>query len=138
MRPYPGKGLTDDKRIFNYRLSRARRISENAFGILVQKFRIFSRRLQGNPENITTLVLAACVLHNFIRQNEGSNMSALNESKDGTESTRLPGRACNLQDLPRLRGGSTGEAFAVREKLKDFFNSPVGSVEWQARAALGI
>lgn len=138
MRPYPGKGLTDNKRIFNYRLTRARRISENAFGILVQKFRIFSRRLQGNPENITTLITAACVLHNFIRQNEGSNMVPLNESNDGAESTRLPGRACNLQNLPHLRGGATGEAFAVREQLKDFFNSPGGSVEWQARAALEI
>lgn len=134
MRPYPGKGLTDGKRIFNYRLSRARRISENAFGILVQKFRIFFRRLQGKPEHITTIILAACTLHNFIRQNEGSTTAASYES-DGTESTS---EACSLQDLPRQRGGSTREAFDVRDKLKDFFNSPVGSVEWQERAALRI
>ncbi|XP_063219307.1 uncharacterized protein LOC134529310 [Bacillus rossius redtenbacheri] len=132
MRPYPGKGLTDDRRIFNYRLSRARRISENVFGILAQKFRIFFRRLQGKPENTTTLILAACVLHNFIRENEGSNMAELNESNEGIEGN------CFLEDLPRVRGGSAREAFAVRDTFKDFFNSPAGSAEWQARAALAV
>jgi hypothetical protein len=45
MKPYAGK-LTKGsaKSVFNYRLSRARRIVENAFGLLSSVFRIFYKQ----------------------------------------------------------------------------------------------
>lgn len=134
MRPFPGKNLTDEQRIFNYRLSRARRISENVFGILVQKFRMFMRPLQGNPDNITKIVLAACILHNFIRKHEGYNVPELTDS---TDDAALKKRS-RLQNFPRRRGGENREAFNLREQFKQFFNSPEGTVEWQERRALMI
>ncbi|GBO17788.1 hypothetical protein AVEN_25909-1, partial [Araneus ventricosus] len=66
MKPYPGRGLNDKEMIFNYRLSRARRASENAFGILAARFQIFKQRIPTSPMNATKIVMACCVLHNFL------------------------------------------------------------------------
>jgi len=67
LRPYPGKQLDDfDKKIYNYGLCRPRRVVET-LGILSQKFRLYNQRLQSKPENADFIILATCVLHNFIR-----------------------------------------------------------------------
>lgn len=49
MKPYPGMDLPEDKIIFNYRLSRGRRILENAMGILVSRFQVFKQPISSSP-----------------------------------------------------------------------------------------
>ena len=71
MRPYPGKSLNNEKnKIFNYRMSRARRVVENAFGILVSRWRMFWQPIIAKPENAIKYVKAAEALHNFLRSEE--------------------------------------------------------------------
>ncbi|XP_022160256.1 putative nuclease HARBI1, partial [Myzus persicae] len=52
MRPYPcTTNLDPEKEIFNYRLSRARRMIECTFGILVSKWRCLKTELQVNEDH---------------------------------------------------------------------------------------
>ncbi|XP_071631860.1 uncharacterized protein [Temnothorax longispinosus] len=70
MRPYPRAALQDKQRVFNYRLSRARRVIENTFGILVSRWRILRRCLCNNPHNAQIIFQALVCLHNFVRTEE--------------------------------------------------------------------
>ncbi|XP_046863722.1 uncharacterized protein LOC124457538 [Xenia sp. Carnegie-2017] len=68
MRPYPGRVLDClQKRVFNYRLSRAQRTIENTFGIMVSKWRILKTTIIAEPENVSKIVKATCILHNFLQ-----------------------------------------------------------------------
>lgn len=66
MKPFPNKSQSSGQRIFNYRLSRARRTSENAFGILAHRFRILMTRINATPESVSTITYSCCILHNML------------------------------------------------------------------------
>ena len=57
--------MDEQSRIFNYRLSRFRRVSENAFSILSSRFRMFLQRINLGEENVRKATKAGCVLHNM-------------------------------------------------------------------------
>lgn len=68
LKPFARRDLSYEQRIFNYRLSRARRVSENAFGILSNRFRVFLSTIDRPPYTVEAMVLAACTLHNVLRR----------------------------------------------------------------------
>jgi len=71
LRPYPNRNLKAQQRIYNYRLTRARRMIECAFCILANKQKIFHRPLDGTPQFCDSLVKVCCILYKFIRRNDG-------------------------------------------------------------------
>ena len=66
MRPYPGHNLSDEKKIVNYGLSRARCVIENTFGILAARWRIVRGPIIGKPENVIAVVKATICLQHFL------------------------------------------------------------------------
>lgn len=82
MKPYPGvqeKGSA--MRIYNYRLSRARRVVENVFGIKTSVFRVFRKPIPLEPEKVSLITMTCVLLHNFLRK---SNVSRSTYSPPGT------------------------------------------------------
>ena len=67
-KPYPQKGLTTGKRVFNYRLSRMRCIFENEFGILVNRWKVFRRQFSLEPEKVKVIALATITVYNWLRK----------------------------------------------------------------------
>ena len=127
MRPYPGTQLVEASKVFNYRLSRARRIVENAFGILAARWRIYQRRLQLDPKNVERVVKATCCLHNFL-QNDVEPPSVEDNTEEFQETLRT---AEAFAPLPRPGNRGAREAVAVRDYFRDYFNSTEGCVPWQ-------
>jgi len=114
LRPYPNKKVTFLKRIYNYRLSRARRIVECTFGILANKWRIFHRSIEVKPD-FCDIIKACCVLHNYVRKNDGIQFDdTLYE--------------CPLESVEPVGTRGSVRGIAVREYFAKYFTSPQGSV----------
>ncbi|CAH1973594.1 unnamed protein product [Acanthoscelides obtectus] len=73
IKPYSGNHERGSmKRIFNYRLSRARRVVENAFGIASSVFRVLRKPMLLEPEKAQLIVMTIVCLHNFLRKSRTS------------------------------------------------------------------
>lgn len=130
IRPYSKIESRNDceKKIFNYRLSRARRTTENSFGLLSQVFRVFYTPIPLKIQTVDKLVLSACCLHNLLRnQYTYENMSE--QHYYNFDSNDSP--ANNMIQLEHTGGYGNYEGFMVRDELKKFFNSPQGAIPWQ-------
>ncbi len=133
MKPYPHRNLERQRRIFNYRLSRARRVVENAFGILAHRWRVFLTPMKICPDKVTDVIFATCCLHNYlVEKNKGTYTSAADV--ENADHTIAEGVWRNGQMLTGMQSSSNHNpprnAKAQREILTTYFNNS-GSVPWQ-------
>lgn len=125
IKPFSQRDLTDEHRVFNYRLSGARRVVESMFGILATRFRIFHTKINLNPSNITDVVMACCILHNFLRKTSPNHYTPL-DSLDQEDYDTVTNRTddSSLLDLNRGYSRSAAEdAKQVREAFCNYFNN---------------
>ena len=141
MKPYPQTGLSLDKKIFNYRLSRARRVVENAFGILVRRFGLFQKQISLSPKKAQIIVLACCYLHNYLRKRQPRTYITWSDIDDedlqAGSFTRGAWREAVVKEGTPLQASASrnapSSAKTVRDAYCHFFNNE-GQVSWQLKA----
>lgn len=92
MRPYSKRNITGnfENKIFNYRLSRARQTVECTFGILAAPFRVFRKPFEIKIESVDNVIKAACVLHNYLRNEITISNNVQGESDIMPDNQLLP------------------------------------------------
>ncbi|CAH2001490.1 unnamed protein product [Acanthoscelides obtectus] len=137
LKPYPQRDLSLENRVFNYRLSRARNVVENTFGLLAARFRVLHTAIHiTDPQNITYVVLAICALHNFLirRTTSYAPLRSFDHEDLATHELQMGEWRNSSTELTSLRTSTqknvTINAKSNREKYKQYFNLE-GKVPWQ-------
>ena len=135
LKPYNVRTLYKQRRIFNYRLSRGRRVIENVFGILVSRFRFLSSCINVKPENINRIVMARCVLPNYLGRKSSEYLTPESVDCEDWESCQVTEKLrygnTNVADIRANHNRFASEkAEAVGDSFRAYFNN-AGSVLWQ-------
>lgn len=140
MKPYAGvhaKGSM--QRVFNYRLSRARRIVENAFGIVSAVFRVLRKPMLLEAEKASIVVSSTIHLHNFLRKSKTSRQlytppRTFDIEENGTiisgQWRQEQTGATSFLNLRKVARKSSMNAQEIRQEIAEYFMTN-GRVIWQ-------
>lgn len=113
------------------RLSRARRVIENSFGILVTRWRILERPIIAKLETVEKIIGAVVCLHNFLmKRDRGENKKYCPTGYTDRENERgevIVGEWRNevehgLPNVRRMGGNAYAQrASDIRNSFSDFF-----------------
>ena len=114
MKPFPHSShLSDDKKTYNYRMSRARIVVENAYGRLKGRWCRLMKKNEMNIAKFPIIIAARCTLHNMCEVN-GDTFNE-NWSQQDPQAQQQP--STSFQD-----GGSTRPK-RIREALVHLFSA---------------
>lgn len=138
MKPIPRQQLTLSERVYNYRLSRARRVVENTFGILSARWRCLRTTLEQHPENVKKIVLAVCILHNLLMKRSRDIYAPeddLTMEDDASESVDQNDQ--NVQEIGTIDEAAHPQQYSREfhenrlKEYQEYFVSSYGEIAWQ-------
>ena len=86
MKPVSGNNQSYEQSVYSYRISRARRCVENAFGIMAHRWRVLYKEMEMDVEKCRCVIKTCIVLHNLLRTRYPGESAAPAdvENADGT------------------------------------------------------
>ena len=140
MKPHPYKNKDTVSRVFNYRLSRARRVVESAFGILATRFRVLLKPINLNLDKAQLIVQAIVVLHNFLlkRSPQVYTPPGTVDYEDQSGNVTLGSWRNDFnpyETLQNMTQQSSNHSSRLAKKIQreyaEYFVSKSGEVSWQ-------
>lgn len=137
LKPYSQRGLQMVQRVFNYR--RARRFIENVFGIMSARFRVLRKPIHLDAEKSKKVVLACCVLHNYLMTTNqrkyapGNPFDRYNDNGElipGDWRRDVDAEGGSMFPLYRPRANPVISAKDIRNEFTAYFIEE-GELEWQ-------
>jgi len=121
MKPFTSAMMTPSQQYFNYRLSRARMVIEDAYGELKGRWRVLLRKCESAQEEVRDNTLACIVLHNIcIERGEALNRQLDATVDPATNQRRLRDvirRLLNMTTCHRIRD-NCHQASRIRDVLR--------------------
>lgn len=123
MKPFlRSANITISQQIYNYRLSHARIVIENAFGELSQTWRVNETTLPWKISTSEIVIMSTICLHNFLIDIRLGQMDRWHQQDNVIQNPGINGANPRFNNI---------EAFRIREQLCEYVISLAGSVPWQ-------
>ena len=110
-KPHSSQGHSEEQRLFNCRLSRVRRVIENAFGILTKRWHVLFTTINQQPQVDESIVLALREEHSSVYEVPDTTPDCWREDPSLWQAA-LPGST-----------NPTHQAKMIREFLTEYLNS---------------
>ncbi len=136
LKPYSWRSITDEdtmQHVFNYRLLRACMTVECAFGIMTQRFKYLSHKMNCSCDTAEAVVKAVCILHNYLLKEDNlasevhQDLYKLGKKKNYAGNFKSFTPMCGYHPLQSI--------MEIRNIFAKYFLATIGEVPWQYRCA---
>ncbi len=114
---------------------------ENGFGIMCSRFICLSRTVFAKPDKVRSIVAACVALHNYLLNKTRDTYATPGFTDSFAADGTLIEGGCR-QTIPQnsmfnsrvnfeRSGRATDSAKSVRDQIRNYLNSPYGSLAWQ-------